>query len=472
MAPVSNRGVLSLDECRCPVCLEIFMEPVTLPCTHTFCKGCFLESVDKATLCCPLCRKRVSTWARLNSRNNTLVNQQLWTQIQTSFPLQCQRRLSGQDVVAEDDPGVSVCFPRVSQPGELRQEYEDQVTKLTEEKRALDEEERRASEEYIQRLLAEEEELLQEDRRRREDDERLARLLSNQLNSAAVSQENPRSVALTPAKKKKEVGAGQIEKFLCPRLSKTSSPGCSSASSFTANKENILLSQVKLQDERPLPHLDYYGDRPEPPELHPSALSSSVEDLLHPGSHLTRDGGPSSTKRKSSELDVTEEEEETVTKRVWRSLPSSSSSSSTTTTSSSSLEVGGSVLQGIAEREMELLRRQQQEEEDRRLALLLQKELDQEEKQRATDRRKGSSDAYPLRQNYAGREPSSSDTPSRPSSKTTKTPTPSSASSVKTTKTPTPSSASSVKTTKTPTPSSSRGSKQATLTEMFSSLSR
>lgn len=30
--------VLSLDDCRCPVCLEIFMEPVTLPCTHTFCK--------------------------------------------------------------------------------------------------------------------------------------------------------------------------------------------------------------------------------------------------------------------------------------------------------------------------------------------------------------------------------------------------------------------------------------------------
>lgn len=30
---------LSLEDCRCPVCLEIFMEPVTLPCTHTFCKA-------------------------------------------------------------------------------------------------------------------------------------------------------------------------------------------------------------------------------------------------------------------------------------------------------------------------------------------------------------------------------------------------------------------------------------------------
>lgn len=68
-------------------------------------QGCFLESVDKATLCCPLCRKRVSTWARQNSRNKTLVNQQLWDQIQDQFPLHCQQRLSGQDGGVEDDLG-------------------------------------------------------------------------------------------------------------------------------------------------------------------------------------------------------------------------------------------------------------------------------------------------------------------------------------------------------------------------------
>ncbi|TMS01327.1 E3 ubiquitin-protein ligase rnf168 [Larimichthys crocea] len=439
MAPVSDvevsdrgaagrtGGVLSLDDCRCPVCLEIFMEPVTLPCTHTFCKDCFLESVDKATLCCPLCRKRVSTWARLNNRNNTMVNQQLWTRIQSTFPLQCQRRLSGQDHANDDDLGAtdtSLCYPRVSQPGEVRQEYEDQVTKLTEEKRVLDEEERRASEEYIQRLLAEEEELLQEDRRRREEDERLARQLSTQLNSAIVSQE-----VVTPAKKK-EV-SGQIEKFLCPRPSKSSSD-CS----FTANKENILVSPVKLQAECSPPKLDYYGDTSDPPP--PSGEEEEEEeerDLPESHrSHLTGDGGPSLAKRKSSELETTEEEK--VTKRACRSLPSSSSSYS-------SLEGGGSVLQGIVDWESELQSRRQQEEEDRRLALLLQKELDQEEKQRATDRRKGSSDAYLLRQNRRGKEDaSSSQTPRRSSTKTTKT-----------------SSA-----------SSSRGSKQTTLTDMFSCL--
>uniref|UniRef100_A0A8C7YWY4 RING-type E3 ubiquitin transferase n=1 Tax=Oryzias sinensis TaxID=183150 RepID=A0A8C7YWY4_9TELE len=96
---------LSPEDCRCPVCLEIFVEPVTLPCTHTFCKSCFLESVDKAALCCPLCRKRVSTWARLHSKNQTLVNQALWRRIQTCFPVQCQRRLSGQEADDEDRLG-------------------------------------------------------------------------------------------------------------------------------------------------------------------------------------------------------------------------------------------------------------------------------------------------------------------------------------------------------------------------------
>ncbi|XP_068601783.1 E3 ubiquitin-protein ligase rnf168 [Brachionichthys hirsutus] len=394
MAPVPARagGVLSLEDCRCPVCLEIFMEPVTLPCTHTFCKGCFLESVDKAALCCPLCRRRVSTWARLNRRSSTLVDQQLWTRIQSAFPLQCRRRLRGQDA-GEDGPAGPVC-PRVSQPGEVRQEYEDQVTKLTEEKRLFDEEERRASEEYIQRLLAEEEEeVLQEARRRSEEDEELARLLSSQL-------ENPRPPAVTPAKKKKKkeeeeaVAAGHIDRFLTPRLSKGS-------------KENIL---VPLQAELRPPHLDYYGDVSADPDLRPSSSSVSLEDQLQ----LSGDPRPSSSKRKSSELDDEEE--------CHALLPPTSPS----------VEGRGSSLQ----REVELLSRRQQEDDDRRLALLLQKELDQQEKQRATDRSKGSSDAYLLRQNRrrAG-------APSRASSSTP------------------------------PVGATLSRSKQATLTEMFSSPS-
>ncbi|KAM6988013.1 E3 ubiquitin-protein ligase rnf168 [Tautogolabrus adspersus] len=421
MSPVSERGgALSLDDCRCPVCLEIFIEPVTLPCTHTFCKACFLQAVDQASLLCPLCRRRISVWCRLNNRNNTLINQNLWTSIQNAFPRQCERRLRGQEGAGQENPegagqenpedDIGVCFPRVSEPGELRQEYEEQVNKLTEERRALEEEEKRASEELIQRLLAEEEVELQKVTKRREEDERLARLLSTQLNPA-VSQGDarPADATLPKKKKKKEVVSGQIEKFLSPRPSRSSSSDCS----FTANKENILF-----------PQLDSLRDTSGPPE----------EEQLLPASlrnHMTPEGGASFAKRKSQESEMLEEEEEEdevmAAKRVC--VPSSSG------------------LQGMAEWEAELLSRLQQEEEDRRLALLLQKELDQEERLKATDRRKGSSDAYLLRQDRRSKEAHRRTEHASSSSSSAKTTNSSSSSSS----------------------SSCRGSKQKTLTQMFSS---
>ncbi|XP_021168437.2 E3 ubiquitin-protein ligase rnf168 [Fundulus heteroclitus] len=333
-------SALSWEDCLCPVCLEIFIEPVTLPCTHTFCKSCFLESVDKATLCCPMCRKRISTWARLNSKNKTLVDQQLWDRIQTFFPLQCQRRLSGEDL---EDGECTVSVPRVCSPGELRQEYEDQVTKLMEERKAQDEEERKASEELIQKLLAEEQQQLQEERKRKVEDEELAKLLSNQLNS----QETVGAPVITPLKKttkKKEVFVGNMDRFLCPRP-----PLHSSAPAFITNKENVLLLEAELHVEQRCPLTD---------------------------SQLIRS---SSSKRKSSELGAAEEQEDRTAKRVAvsTSLP---------------VEAGP-----LPDWEAELRLKRQQEEADRRLALLLQKELDEEERRRATDRSKGSSDAYLLR---------------------------------------------------------------------------
>ncbi|XP_029700197.1 E3 ubiquitin-protein ligase rnf168-like isoform X4 [Takifugu rubripes] len=412
---MSGRGgrresTLTLQDCRCPVCLEILCEPVTLPCTHTFCKGCFLESVDKATLCCPLCRKRVSTWARQNSRNNTLVNQQLWNQIQDQFPLHCQRRLSGQDGGMEDNLGVAVCVPRVSEPGELRQEYEDQVSRLTEEKRVFEEEERRASEEYIQRLLAEEEQLQEEQRRRHQDDERLARLISSQLNPADATP--AKREVTTPAKR--EVTTGQMDKFLSPRPSQ-----CSPADSkLTANKE----SMVSLSS---LHQLELHGLGSESPDLLPTFLTSATMDQFH----VSTDGETSSKRSHS-------DDRRTPPKRVCLQPCSTSRPDMPA---------------------VEQLSRQQQEEEDHRLALLLQKELDQEE--RDVNRRKGSSDAYSLRLSSQAKVASSSSTP-RKTSSTPKTSVPKT------------SSAPRASSTTTSSPSVCRGRKQATLTEMFSSFSR
>ncbi|XP_026138663.1 E3 ubiquitin-protein ligase rnf168 [Carassius auratus] len=369
-----SSGGLKRSDCLCPVCLDIFLEPVTLPCMHTFCKPCFLETVDKSNICCPLCRKRVSTWARLHSRNKTLVNVELWRRIQDAFPTQCERRLQG---IEDDDDAVTIPRPRVCQPGELRKEYEDQISKLVEEKRALEEAERRASEEYIQRLLAEEEERTAEERRRQEEqqlenDEKLARLLSQELNSGPISETSwtTKPADKTPAKKTKP-NMGDIEKFLRPAPHKQPSSSDSSPdSSLMANKENILsppkaLSARSVEDTSKLstPVPDYSGK--------PSTSSGPQHTCVF------NSPNSSSLKRKSSEVKL-QTEADLLTKRPCES-PSSD----------------GAFLSEVVWNEEALRSRWQQEEEDRRLAMQLQKELDREN---SVDRRKGSADGYPLRQ--------------------------------------------------------------------------
>nr|8UQA_K Chain K, E3 ubiquitin-protein ligase RNF168,Ubiquitin-conjugating enzyme E2 D3,Histone H2B type 2-E,Histone H2A type 1-B/E [Homo sapiens] len=88
-------AIPSLSECQCGICMEILVEPVTLPCNHTLCKPCFQSTVEKASLCCPFCRRRVSSWTRYHTRRNSLVNVELWTIIQKHYPRECKLRASG-----------------------------------------------------------------------------------------------------------------------------------------------------------------------------------------------------------------------------------------------------------------------------------------------------------------------------------------------------------------------------------------
>uniref|UniRef100_A0A8C1TBM9 RING-type E3 ubiquitin transferase n=1 Tax=Cyprinus carpio TaxID=7962 RepID=A0A8C1TBM9_CYPCA len=88
---------LSLEEARCPVCSEILLEPVTMPCGHSVCLHCFQRTVKLTSLCCPLCRLRVSSWARKQSREKSLVNAELWELIRLSHPERCKRRMEQRD---------------------------------------------------------------------------------------------------------------------------------------------------------------------------------------------------------------------------------------------------------------------------------------------------------------------------------------------------------------------------------------
>ncbi len=49
---------LSEDDFSCPVCHEIFKDPVVLSCSHSFCKECLQQFWRiKETQECPLCRR-------------------------------------------------------------------------------------------------------------------------------------------------------------------------------------------------------------------------------------------------------------------------------------------------------------------------------------------------------------------------------------------------------------------------------
>ncbi|NXP42913.1 RN168 ligase, partial [Leiothrix lutea] len=273
MSKKSKAPPLSLSDCLCQICMEIFVEPVTLPCSHTLCNPCFQMTVEKASLCCPFCRRRLSSWARYNTRRNTHINWELWEKIQKNYPKECEQRINGQDL------DVEICVPKpqhqLCKPGELRQEYEAEISKVEAERRAHEQEENKASEEYIQRLLAEEEEehRLAEERRREmekqlKQDEELAWQLSNSLNEdplglvpGSPSPAHSLSLQTSPLNlgkaKNKPSNSGDIQKYLSPKnygvlgsASFSGTTGRGRSSSTSAETSSNEGNSSALQDEQ------------------------------------------------------------------------------------------------------------------------------------------------------------------------------------------------------------------------------
>ncbi|XP_029628103.1 E3 ubiquitin-protein ligase RNF169-like isoform X2 [Salmo trutta] len=122
----THSQLLTLDEARCPVCSEILLEPVTMPCSHSVCLHCFKRTVEFTSLCCPLCRLRVSSWARKQSREKSLVNIELWEIVRKSYPQRCKRRMEQRDRETSGEEMFS-SPAHVSKSGEIRLEYGNQV---------------------------------------------------------------------------------------------------------------------------------------------------------------------------------------------------------------------------------------------------------------------------------------------------------------------------------------------------------
>lgn len=128
-APPIEEG--SYTDFKCPICLELLIEPVLLPCQHEVCSACLEPHLVASSLCCPLCRKRISNWVRDSRKNNTsLVNERRWALIQEKFPDRVKRRLQGLGDIEDD----VVPKRRIASDGELREEYEAEIQKIEKEK--------------------------------------------------------------------------------------------------------------------------------------------------------------------------------------------------------------------------------------------------------------------------------------------------------------------------------------------------
>nr|AAI22161.1 Zgc:153151 [Danio rerio] len=62
------------EECQCPVCLDVFTDPVTTPCGHNFCKTCLIQCWDNSQdYRCPLCKVTFSK--RPEVKSNTVLRE-------------------------------------------------------------------------------------------------------------------------------------------------------------------------------------------------------------------------------------------------------------------------------------------------------------------------------------------------------------------------------------------------------------
>ncbi|XP_029111051.1 E3 ubiquitin-protein ligase RNF169 isoform X2 [Scleropages formosus] len=144
----SAARLLTQEEARCPVCSEIFLEPVTMPCRHSVCLPCFRRTVEQSALrCCPLCRLRVSGWARRQSREKSLVNAELWDMVRRSYPERCERRMEQEKAEAVGGGVIFRAPVHICKPGEIQQEYEKKKKKGEKEKGE------KASGQAIQKIL-------------------------------------------------------------------------------------------------------------------------------------------------------------------------------------------------------------------------------------------------------------------------------------------------------------------------------
>ncbi|XP_075983374.1 uncharacterized protein LOC142981372 isoform X2 [Anticarsia gemmatalis] len=202
---------LELKDVFCSICQSVLIEPVTLPCFHDFCQRCFNGSIENNALCCPLCRLRIGSWLRTATKQKNLVNVELWNFIQTKFPKEIETKTKGDDVHLPDE----VPILRLSEPGEIRLEYEAELKRLRAERLRLEHKHIEETELLIKKIQEEEEEANKKYLERLKQDEILAQQMHQEHVKDTIPPPNtPRKLAPKATVTKAKLKATKIDSYL------------------------------------------------------------------------------------------------------------------------------------------------------------------------------------------------------------------------------------------------------------------
>ncbi|CAK9299938.1 unnamed protein product [Gordionus sp. m RMFG-2023] len=128
------------QEQYCAICLDLIYKPVTFPCGHALCLNCFEKAIEENISFCPSCRKSHISWIRRYTIDNEFIGKK-----KVKYP-QYKKNIQNK---------TPKCPHRKTNPGEIGNEYKQEVYKIQTEYKEKQQLEELQSYEMIQQILAE-----------------------------------------------------------------------------------------------------------------------------------------------------------------------------------------------------------------------------------------------------------------------------------------------------------------------------
>ncbi|KAM6896136.1 E3 ubiquitin-protein ligase TRIM21-like [Lycodopsis pacificus] len=94
--------MMTEEQFLCGICLDVFTDPVTLPCGHNFCKNCVIEHWDSSKCQCPSCK--FPYYKRFDLRVNTFISE-----MAAQFRESAGRNSSDQQAAKPGDVPCDIC---------------------------------------------------------------------------------------------------------------------------------------------------------------------------------------------------------------------------------------------------------------------------------------------------------------------------------------------------------------------------